>query len=56
MFQMRGQNKTLEEQLRRVEIGRVPKKGLRIMIVKMIHDIRKRMGAQTKNIQENIKS
>ena len=45
MFQMRGQNKTLEEQLRRVEIGRVPKKELRIMIVKMIHDIRKRMGA-----------
>ena len=26
------------------------------MRVKMIHDIRKRMGAQAKKIQENIKS
>ena len=56
MFQMKEQDKTSEEQLRRVEIGNLLKKELRIMIVEMIHDIRKRMGALTKKIQENIKS
>ena len=56
MFQMKEQDKTSEEQLRRVETGNLLKKELRIMTVKMIRDIRKRMGALTKKIQENIKS
>ena len=53
---MKEQDKTSEEQLRRVEIGNLLKKELRIMIVEMIHDIRIRMGALTKKIQENINS
>jgi len=36
MFQMKGQDKTPENQLNEVEIGNLPEKELRIMIVKMI--------------------
>ena len=33
-------------------IGNLPEKVIRIMIVKMIQELRKRMEAQTKKIQE----
>ena len=36
MFQMKGQDKTPENQLNEVEIGNLPEIELRIMIVKMI--------------------
>ena len=35
-----------------MEIGNLPKKELRVMIVKMIQDLGKRMEAQTEKIQE----
>ena len=41
MFQMKGQDKTPEKQLNEVEIGNFPEKEFRIMIVKMIQDLRK---------------
>ena len=36
MFQMNRQDKTPEKQLNEVEIGKLPEKECRIMIVKMI--------------------
>ena len=43
MSQMKGQDKTPEKQLNEVEIGKLPEKEFRIMIVKMIQDLRKTM-------------
>ena len=45
MSQMKGQDKPPEKQLNEVEIGNLPEKGFRIMVVKMIYDLRKRMKA-----------
>ena len=47
-----GKSKTPEKQLHEVEIGNLPEKEFRIMIVKMIQDIGKRMEAKLKNMQE----
>ena len=41
--QMKGQEKTPEKQLNEVEIGKFTEKEFRIMIVKMIQNLRKRM-------------
>ena len=38
MYQMKEQDKTPEKQLDEVEIGNLPEKEFRIMIVKMIQD------------------
>ena len=38
---MKEQDKTAEKQLNEVEIGNLPEKEFRIMIVKMIQDLRK---------------
>ena len=46
MYQMNKQDKTTEKQLNEVEIGNLPEKELRIMIVKMIQDLGKRMEAK----------
>ena len=40
---MKEPDKTPEKQLNEVEIGNLPQKEFRIMIVKMIQDLRKRM-------------
>ena len=40
---MKGQDKTPEKQLNEVEIGNLPEKEFRIMIVKMTQDLRKTM-------------
>ena len=39
MYQMKGQDKTTEKQLTEVEIGKLPEKEFRIMIMKMIQDL-----------------
>ena len=49
---MKEQDKTPEEQLSEVEIGNLPEKEFRVVIVKMVQDLGKRMEAQTKKIQE----
>ena len=41
MYQMKEQENTPEKQLNEVEIGNIPEKEFRIMIVKMIQDLRK---------------
>ena len=46
MYQMKEQDKTPEKQLNEVEIGNIPEKEFRIMIVKMIQDLGIRMEAK----------
>ena len=46
MFQMKEQDKTPEKQLDEVEIGKLPRKYFRVMIVKITQDLGKRMEAQ----------
>ena len=52
MYQMKKQDKTPEKQLNEVEIGNLPEKEFRIMIVKMIQDLGKRMEANIEKMQE----
>ena len=56
MSQMKEQNKTPERQLNEVEIGNLPEKQFRIMILKMIQDLRKTMEKMqemfTKDLEE----
>ena len=52
MYQTKGQDKTPEKQLHEVEIGNLPEKEFRIMIVKMIQDLGKRMEAKIEKRQE----
>ena len=47
---MKKQDKSLEKQLNEVEIGNLPDKEFRIIIVKMIQDLRKRMKAKIEKI------
>ena len=41
MSQTKEQDKTPQKQLNEVEVGKLPEKEFRIMIVKMIQDVRK---------------
>ena len=52
MSQMKGQDKIPENQLNKVEIGNLPEKEFRIMIVKKIEDLGERMEAKIERIQE----
>ena len=52
MSQMKGQDKIPEKQLNEMEIGNLPEKEFRIMIVKMIQDLGKRMEAKIEKMQE----
>ena len=52
MSQIKGQDQTPEKQLNEVEIGNLPEKEFRIMIWKMIQDLRKRMEADIEKMQE----
>ena len=52
MSHMKEHNKTAEEQISEVEIGNLPEKEFRVMIIKMIQDLGKRMEAQIEKIQE----
>ena len=49
---MKEQDKTPEKQLNEVEIGNLSENEFRIMIVKMIQDLRKRMEAKIQKMQE----
>ena len=40
---MKGQDKTAEKQLNQVELSSLPEKEFRVMIMKMIQDLRKTM-------------
>ena len=52
MSQMKEQDKTPEKQLNEVEIGNIPEKEFRIIIVKMIQDLGKSMEANIDKMQE----
>jgi len=52
MSQVKEQNKLPEKQLNEVEIGNLPEKESRIMIVKIIQDLGKRMEVKTDKMQE----
>ena len=52
MYQMKEQDKAPEKQLNEVEIGNLPEKEFRIMIVEMIQDLRKRLEAKIEKVQE----
>ena len=52
MYQIKEQDKTPEKQLNEMEIGKLPEKEFRIMIVKMIQDLGKRMEAKMEKMQE----
>ena len=52
MSQMKGQDKIPEKQVKEVEIGNLPEKECRIMIVKMIQKLGKRMEAKIGKVQE----
>ena len=49
---MKEQDKTPEKQLNEMEIGNLPEKEFRIMIVKMIQDLGKRMEVKIEKMQE----
>ena len=51
--QMKEQDKTPEDQLSEVETGNLPNKEFRVMIVKMIQELRKRKDAQSEKLQEH---
>ena len=48
---MKEQDKNPEKQLNEVETGTLPEKQFRIMIVKMIQDLRKRMEAKSEKLE-----
>ena len=50
---MKEQDKTPEKQLNEMEISNLPEKEFRIMIVKMIHDLRKRMQRMQEMLAKN---
>ena len=56
LYQMKEHNKTPEKQLNEVEIGNRPEKDFRIMIVKMIQDLRKTMETKIEKMQEMFRS
>ena len=49
---MKEQDKTPEKQLNEVEIGNLPEKEFRIMMVKMIQYLRKRMEARLRRCKK----
>ena len=51
MYQMKEQDRAPEKQLNEVEIGNLPEKEFRILIVKMIQDLGKRMEAKIEKTQ-----
>ena len=52
MFQMKGQDKTPENQLNEVEIGNLPEKEFRIMIGEMIRDLGKRRRQRSRRFKK----
>ena len=52
MLQMELQGKNPQEQINEEEIGNLPEKEFRVILVKMIQDLRNTMEAQIEMIQE----
>ena len=54
MSQIKGKDKILEKQLNEADIGNLPEKVLRTMIVKMIQDLRKVVEKMQKMFTTNL--
>ena len=54
MYHMKEQDKTPERQLNEVEIGNLPEKEFRIIIVKMIQELRKKNGGKDREDARNV--
>ena len=54
LYQMKEQEETPEKQLNEVKIGNLPEKEFRIMIVKMIQDLKKRMEVNIEKMARNV--
>ena len=52
MPQMREQGKNLQDQINEEEIGNLPEKEFRVVIVKLIQNLRNRTEAKIEKIQE----
>ena len=52
MLQTNEQGENLQDQISEEEIGNLPEKEFRVMIVKMIQNLRNRMQAQIEKMQE----
>ena len=52
MLQRKEQGKKLQDQINEEEIGNLPEKEFRVIIVKIIQNLRNRMEAQIEKIQE----
>ena len=52
MYQMKEQDKTPEKKLNEMELGNLPEKEFRIMIVKMIQNLGKRMEPKIEKMQK----
>ena len=52
---MKAQDKTPEKQPNEEEIGNLPEKEFKVIIVKMIQDLGKRMEAKTEKMQDMFK-
>ena len=52
MFQTKEQDKNTQKPLNHAEIGNLPQKEFRVMIVKMTQDLGKRMETQIDNLKE----
>ena len=52
MSQVKEQGKNLQDQINEEEIGNLPEKEFRVMIVNMIQNLRNRMEAWIEKIQE----
>ena len=55
MSQLKEQNKNLQDQINEEEIGNLPEKEFRVMIIKMIQNLGNRMEARIEKIQEMFK-
>ena len=52
MLQTKEQGKNPQDQINEEEIGKVPEKEFRVMLVKMIQDLRNRVDSWIEKIQE----
>ena len=52
MSQMKEHSKNLQDQINEEETGNLPEKEFRVVIVKMIQNLKNRMQAQIEKIQE----
>ena len=56
MFQMKEQDKTPEEELNEVEIDNLSKNEFKVIITKMIKELRKRLNSQSQKLELYFKS